>query len=530
MKENDMNNGVDKWVNEEDGRNDHHNNNNNLMKKAMMNNEQIDRTQDIDNAKEMLRKISSESSSRRSSLLNKDSSLVNGNANSGGGTSINGTRGTSKSSNTHFQYASTAYGVRMLSKDISNTKVELDVENLMIVTKLNDVSLYFLTRELVEWVLVHFPRVTVYVDSELKNSKKFAAGELCEDSKCRESRIKYWTKDFIREHDVFFDLVVTLGGDGTVLFVSSLFQRHVPPVMSFSLGSLGFLTNFKFEHFREDLPRIMHHKIKTNLRLRLECTIYRRHRPEVDPNTGKKICVVEKLSTHHILNEVTIDRGPSPFLSMLELYGDGSLMTVAQADGLIAATPTGSTAYSLSAGGSLVCPTVNAIALTPICPHALSFRPIILPESINLKVKVSMKSRAPAWAAFDGKDRIELQKGDFITICASPYAFPTVEASPDEFINSISRQLNWNVREQQKSFTHILSQKNQEKYAHEANKVRNQAEPLEVIRDKYSLEADAIKENNNGSDDESDDESENCEACKLKPSSVPKPSQARFSV
>lgn len=167
-----MNNGVDKWVNEEDGRNDHHNNNNNLMKKAMMNNEQIDRTQDIDNAKEMLRKISSESSSRRSSLLNKDSSLVNGNANSGGGTSINGTRGSSKSSNTHFQYASTAYGVRMLSKDISNTKVELDVENLMIVTKLNDVSLYFLTRELVEWVLVHFPRVTVYVDSELKNSKK----------------------------------------------------------------------------------------------------------------------------------------------------------------------------------------------------------------------------------------------------------------------------------------------------------------------------------------------------------------------
>ena len=141
-----------------------------------------------------------------------------------------------------------------------------------------------------------------------------------------------------------------------------------------------------------------------------------------------------------------------------------------------------------------------------------------------------MKSRAPAWAAFDGKDRIELQKGDFITICASPYAFPTVEASPDEFINSISRQLNWNVREQQKSFTHILSQKNQEKYAHEANKVRNQAEPLEVIRDKYSLEADAIKENNNGSDDESDDESVNCEACKLKPSSVPKPSQARFSV
>ena len=97
---------------------------------------------------------------------------------------------------------------------------------------------------------------------------------------------------------------------------------------------------------------------------------------------------------YHVLNELTIDRGPSAFISMLEVFGDNSLLTVAQADGLIIATPTGSTAYSLSAGGSLVYPSVNAIAVTPICPHTLSFRPIILPDSMKLKVKVPLNSRA----------------------------------------------------------------------------------------------------------------------------------------
>lgn len=394
-----------------------------------------------------------------------------------------------KGSNSHFQFATTAYGVRLLNKDISNTKIDLEVENLMIVTKLNDVSLYFLTREVVEWILVNYPSITVYVDKKLKDDEKFAATEIYKDSKCRAARIKYWDPEFVDDHDVFFDLVVTLGGDGTVLFVSSIFKRHVPPIMSFSLGSLGFLTNFKFEQFKYDMRNILSRKIKTNLRMRLECNLYRRHEPQYDPEKGKKVCIMELVSTHHVLNEVTIDRGPCPFISMLELFSDDSLMTVAQADGLIVATPTGSTAYSLSAGGPLIYPTVNAIEVTPICPHTLSFRPIILPESMTLKVKVSLKSRGTAWASFDGKDRVELQKGDFIKISASPYSFPTVECSSTEFIDSISRQLNWNQREQQKSFTHMLSQKNQEKYATESkeNEKRkeeaNQDEQVEEVEE-----------------------------------------------
>lgn len=407
--------------------------------------------------------------------------------------SCNTTTPNLKSSKSHYEFASTAYGVRMLNKDISNARVNLNVENLILVTKLNDISLVFLTRELVEWLLRNYPKMTVYVEDVFKTSEQFAAAELCVDSRCKQSRIKYWNDEFIRNNDTFFDLCITLGGDGTVLFVSSLFQKHVPPTISFSLGSLGFLTNFNFEDFKSDLSVVLKDKVKTNLRMRLQCKIYRRHEPEIDPETGKKICFIEFVSEHQILNEVTIDRGSSPFLSMLELYGNGSLLTVAQADGLIVATPTGSTAYSLSAGGSLVYPTVNAISVTPICPHTLSFRPIILPESMTLKIKVSMKARGGACVAFDGKSRVELGRGDFITIESSPYIFPTVEACPTEFIDSISRSLNWNVREEQKSFTHMLSTKNREKFATELCNISDSSEDEYIIEKKLSSTLGNIK-------------------------------------
>ncbi|CCE63816.1 hypothetical protein TPHA_0F03350 [Tetrapisispora phaffii CBS 4417] len=393
----------------------------------------------------------------------------------------------------HFKYASHAYGLRMMSKKIFNTKVELDVENIMIVIKNNDVSLIYLLRELIEWLLAKYPALTVYIEDKVLQNKSFDVESLISDIKCPARRIKFWNVKFLEENIGFFDLVITLGGDGTVLFVSSIFQTHVPPVLSFSLGSLGFLTNYKFEHFKKDLSRILNNnKVKTNLRMRLECKVYRRREPVINPETGKKLYVSELISEHHVLNELTVDRGPSPFISNLELYNDCSLLTVAQADGLIISTPTGSTAYSLSAGGSLVYPSVNAIAVTPICPHTLNFRPIILPDSVNLRVKVSMKSRATAWAAFDGKNRVELFSGDYISISASPYAFPTIESSPDEFINSINRTLNWNLREEQKSFTHMLSDKNKEKYANDPIKLDQAEESCEEVELQEKIDGSKI--------------------------------------
>ncbi|KAJ2301093.1 hypothetical protein IWW54_006264 [Coemansia sp. RSA 2705] len=161
-------------------------------------------------------------------------------------------------------------------------------------------------------------------------------------------------------------------------------------------------------------------------------------------------------STFQVMNEVVVDRGPSPYLAQIELYGDGTHLTTVEADGLCLATPTGSTAYSLAAGGSLVHPEIPAILVTPICAHTLSFRPMLLPDSMVLRVVLPPDSRDTVWASFDGRHRIELRRGDHIQITASKYPLPTVCASQSQtqdWMSSLSRCLNWNERKRQKQFT-----------------------------------------------------------------------------
>ncbi|CDK28593.1 unnamed protein product [Kuraishia capsulata CBS 1993] len=358
-----------------------------------------------------------------------------------------------KAVKSHAQLAKTANGVRILARNLDKATIKIQLRSVMIVTKARDNSLVYLTRELTEWLLRFSEnnfKLDVYVDYHLETSKRFHAEGIVKEIPNSKDRLKYWDKALIRANPELFDLVLTLGGDGTVLYASTLFQRVVPPVMSFSLGSLGFLTNFKFEDFRKLLHNAVVKGVRTNLRMRFTCRVHAAN--------GKLLC------EQQVLNELTVDRGPSPWVSMLELYGDNSLLTVAQADGLIIATPTGSTAYSLSAGGSLVHPSVSAISVTPICPHTLSFRPILLPDSMVLKVKVPLRSRSTAWASFDGRSRVELLKGYYVTIAASPFPFPTVRSSKTEYFDSVSRVLNWNSREEQKSFVHLLSDKNKKSY------------------------------------------------------------------
>ena len=115
------------------------------------------------------------------------------------------------------------------------------------------------------------------------------------------------------------------------------------------------------------------------------------------------------MCVRQVMNEVVVDRGSSSFLTNVSVYESGNLMTVVQADGMMIATPTGSTAYSAAAGGSMVHPNVPAILFTPICPHSLNFRPIVLPDYAVLELRVAKDARSPAWVSFDGKHRQELQ-------------------------------------------------------------------------------------------------------------------------
>jgi NAD+ kinase len=347
----------------------------------------------------------------------------------------------------HSRLMQTATSVREVSKQLQRRPIKMTVRNVMIVTKARDNELVYLTRELAEWLLCT-PRngsdvgVNVYVDHKLRKSKRFNMPSLLAKDARFDSMLRFWTPELCWESPEKFDLVLTLGGDGTVLFTSWLFQRIVPPILSFSLGSLGFLTNFQFPQYQEALNNIMTDAgMRVNLRMRFTCTVYR-YQKSAGAGAPQHI----EAEQFEVLNELVIDRGPSPYVSNLELYGDNNLLTVVQADGCIFSTPTGSTAYSLSAGGSLVHPDIPAILLTPICPHTLSFRPMLLNDSMLLRIAVPRNSRATAYCAFDGKGRVELRQGDHVTIAASQYPFPTVLSRPTEWFDSISRTLRWNNR------------------------------------------------------------------------------------
>ncbi|GMM57767.1 NADH kinase [Maudiozyma humilis] len=174
------------------------------------------------------------------------------------------------------------------------------------------------------------------------------------------------------------DLLVTLGGDGTILHGVSMFgNKQVPPVLAFSLGTLGFLLPFDFKEHKEVFERVKTSRAKCLHRTRLECMVIR---------NGRETPLVL-----HAMNDIFLHRGNSPHLANLDIFIDGNYLTRTIADGVALATPTGSTAYSLSAGGSIVSPLVPSILLTPICPRSLSFRPLILPHSSHIVIKVSSK-------------------------------------------------------------------------------------------------------------------------------------------
>ncbi|TPX57199.1 NAD+ kinase [Powellomyces hirtus] len=358
-------------------------------------------------------------------------------------------------------------------------KMKLRVEqckSVLIVTKPQDPSIVPLTRKLAIWFLNNHSS-DVYVNDHMETNPDFAYADMI-SSECvghlAESRLKFWTAGWVKEHSREIGLVVTMGGDGTVLYAAGLFQQAVPPVVTFHLGSLGFLTNFQFEEYPKALAQIMSgHGSPTTFRQRLDCTLYKSHEEAPRSSHSSRILVCKRhlisrtengcitcempptgppdFNTQ-VMNELVLDRGANAGLLMLELYADDMYLTTIQADGLVIATATGSTAYSLSAGGSLVYPEKTALLITPICPHTLTCRPMILPSRVRLRVCVSPNSRVPAWVSFDGRDRMELQKTDSVIITASRYPLLQIchGDRKDDWFRSLVSSLHWNEREGQK--------------------------------------------------------------------------------
>ncbi|XP_021375491.1 NAD kinase-like isoform X3 [Mizuhopecten yessoensis] len=314
---------------------------------------------------------------------------------------------------------------------------------VLVVKKLFDDGALTAFLNLVQW-LVKVKNMLVYCESSVLEDSILKV-----DDKFKEIQNKL--QIFNGEKDDLtnkVDFIICLGGDGTLLYASSLFQMSVPPVMAFNLGSLGFLTPFHFNNFKEQVTGVLEGNASLLLRYRLKCIVSKR-----DGGSPSKTSIPTKVGARILVfNEVVIDRGQSSYLTNLDLYVEGRLVTTAQGDGIIISTPTGSTAYAMAAGASMVHPSVPAIVITPICPHSLSFRPIVVPAGVEIKVSVAPDSRNPASASFDGRDRQEITQGDSVIITTAQYPVPSVcfKDQMDDWFDSLAECLHWNVRKPQK--------------------------------------------------------------------------------
>ncbi|KIV91413.1 hypothetical protein PV10_05955 [Exophiala mesophila] len=223
------------------------------------------------------------------------------------------------------------------------------------------------------------------------------------------------------------DLIVTFGGDGTILHAASLFamSEKVPPILSFSMGTLGFLGEWKFSEYKRAFREVYmsgfaseRHAVIENApsqstESKAQLTGWSSIKGKtMGPARGARILVRQRLRVGifdaqgqrlssngnvlhdiHAMNEVILHRGRDPHLAIVDVYVGGRFLTEAVADGMIISTPTGSTAYSLSSGGSIIHPLVSSLLLTPICPRSLSFRPLVLPATTPITLKLSEKNR-----------------------------------------------------------------------------------------------------------------------------------------
>ncbi|KAK1754651.1 NAD(+) kinase [Echria macrotheca] len=382
---------------------------------------------------------------------------------------------------TKKQLGEMAWGVRELSRRLGSIRLRFRVRTIFLLVKIFDPDMVGKARELVAWLLdeaARATRYTVYVEEALRHNAGFDLDGLAAEVAAAQpdknyeprsvsKRVRVWDELMCRQRPHTFDFVITLGGDGTVLYASWLFQRIVPPVLSFALGSLGFLTKFDFGDYRRTLHGAFNEGVSVSLRLRFEATVMR-SQPRHEDDERARDLVNELIGeekdderthrpdgTYEVLNEVVVDRGPNPTMSETEIFGDDEHFTTVMADGVCVSTPTGSTAYNLAAGGSLCHPENPVMLLTAISPHTLSFRPIILPDTIILRLGVPFDARTGSWASFDGRERVELRPGDYVTVSASRYPFASVQLHnrrSEDWIGSISAKLAWNSRSRPKGF------------------------------------------------------------------------------
>ena len=226
------------------------------------------------------------------------------------------------------------------------------------------------------------------------------------------------------------DLLIVLGGDGTLLAAArSLYKREVP-IFAVNLGDLGFLTVITKDELYPALEGVLSGNYRSERRVQIE---------------GELIRADEILSTFRALNDVVLNKGAIARIQDFEVYADGEFISNYKSDGLIISTPTGSTAYSLAAGGPVVSPTVEAFIITPICAHTLTNRPLVLRDSATIEIVVKSQREA-AYLTVDGQVGIATHSEDIIRVRKSCSYVELIQPPQRNYYEILRQKLKWGER------------------------------------------------------------------------------------
>src|SRR5713101_718586 len=226
------------------------------------------------------------------------------------------------------------------------------------------------------------------------------------------------------------DLLIVLGGDGTLLSAARLASERKVPILAVNLGGMGFLTTVSQDELYSILEEIFSGQHRVSERVMLEAEIVR---------DGTVI------RNQIALNDAVLNKAALARIMDLELRVDGEYVTTYKSDGLIVATPTGSTAYSLSAGGPILYPIVDAFVVTPICPHTLTNRPIVIPDSVIIEIGFQ-SGENNAFLTLDGQIGIELSPGDRVVLRSAPNRLRLVRPTKKTYYEILRSKLKWGER------------------------------------------------------------------------------------
>jgi NAD+ kinase len=223
------------------------------------------------------------------------------------------------------------------------------------------------------------------------------------------------------------EVIIVFGGDGTLLSAARHYGQQGTPILGVNVGALGFITAINLEKLYPILDKVLHYEFQVEERMQL---------------TGKVIRQGEIFCEQSVLNDVVINKGALARIVELRTYIDNEYLSTYRADGLIVATPTGSTAYALGAGGPIVFPTLQSISLLPICPFMLTNRPLILPDSLTISVVLDDRSR-DVYLTYDGQVGFALQPQDIVEIKKGPGTIRLIKSPYKSYFEILRTKLRW---------------------------------------------------------------------------------------